>query len=49
MIYLLDTTIFSAMMRREPPVLVRCAALRVRDSVTLCTITRGETAALFAV
>jgi len=40
--YLLDTTAFSAMMRRDAKVYARVAALAPTDRVVVCTITRGE-------
>jgi len=42
MTYLLDTTTFSALMRRDARVLARAAALSPSDRAVLCTITRGE-------
>ena len=42
MIYLLDTTVFSALMRRDAKVRARIAALAPTDRVVICTITRGE-------
>jgi len=40
--YLLDTTTFSALMRRDTKVRARVAALAPTDRVAICTITRGE-------
>ena len=42
MTYLLDTTTFSALMRRDTKVRARVAALAPTDRVAICTITRGE-------
>ena len=42
MTYLLDTTMFSALMRRDAKVRARVAALAPTDRVVICTITRGE-------
>ena len=42
MIYLLDTTAFSALMRRATNVRTRLANLGSSDRVLICTITRGE-------
>lgn len=42
MIYLLDTTTFSALMRRDVNALVHLASLAAEDQVVICTITRGE-------
>ena len=42
MIYLLDTTAFSALMRRAPSVRARIANLSSNDRVLICAITRGE-------
>jgi predicted nucleic acid-binding protein len=41
-IYLLDTTVFSTLMRRDARVRARIAALAPTDRVVICTITRGE-------
>jgi predicted nucleic acid-binding protein len=41
-IYLLDTTAFSALMRRATNVRTRLANLGSSDRVLICTITRGE-------
>ena len=42
MTYLLDTTMFSALMRRDAKIRARVAALTPTDRVAICTITRGE-------
>lgn len=42
MTYLLDTTIFSALMRRDLRVQARAASLAPADRAIICTITRGE-------
>lgn len=42
MTYLLDTTIFSALMRRDLKVQFRAASLAPSDRAIICTITRGE-------
>ena len=42
MTYLLDTTLFSTLMRRDAKVRARVAALAPTDRVVICTITRGE-------
>lgn len=42
MIYLLDTTTFSALMRRDAKAQARVAALAPTDRTVVCTITRGE-------
>lgn len=42
MTYLLDTTAFSALMRRDVDALARLASLPTEDRVVICTITRGE-------
>ena len=42
MTYLLDTTTFSALMRRAPKVRARIANLSTGDRAVICTITRGE-------
>lgn len=42
MIYLLDTTAFSALMRHEARVRERVHGLDVADQAMICTITRGE-------
>ena len=42
MTYLLDTTAFSALMRRAPKVRARIADLSANDRAVICTITRGE-------
>ncbi len=42
MTYLLDTTVFSAMMRREPAIRGHIEMLAPADRVMICTITRGE-------
>jgi tRNA(fMet)-specific endonuclease VapC len=41
-IYLLDTTAFSALMRRAQNVRTRIANLSSNDRVLICAITRGE-------
>jgi predicted nucleic acid-binding protein len=41
-IYLLDTTAFSALMRRAPNVRARIESLSSNDRVFICAITRGE-------
>jgi len=40
--YLLDTTTFSALMRRDAKVRARVAALAPTDRAVICAITRGE-------
>jgi toxin FitB len=40
--YLWDTTMFSALMRRDAKVRARVAALAAADRIVICTITRGE-------
>jgi len=40
--YLLDTTAFSALMRRAPKVRARVTNLGANDLAVICTITRGE-------
>lgn len=42
MTYLFDTTIFSALMRRDLKVQFRAASLAPSDRAIICTITRGE-------
>lgn len=42
MIYLLDTTAFSALMRRNAKIRARMSALIPTDLLAVCTITRGE-------
>lgn len=42
MTYLLDTTAFSALMRREANIRARVATLAPTDRAMVCTITRGE-------
>ena len=42
MTYLLDTTAFSALMRREAKTHARLSALASTDRAVICTITRGE-------
>ncbi len=42
MTYLLDTTTFSALMRRAPKVRARIANLSTNDRAVICPITRGE-------
>lgn len=42
MTYLLDTTIFSGLMRRDLRVQARAASLAPADRAIICTITRGE-------
>lgn len=42
MIYLLDTTMFSAFMRRQAKIRTRIAAVVPTDNAAVCTITRGE-------
>ena len=42
MIYLLDTSAFSALMRRDAKIRARIANLNPNDQVAICTITRGE-------
>ena len=42
MTYLLDTTAFSALMRRDAGMRARFASLSPADRITICTITRGE-------
>ena len=42
MTYLWDTTMCSALMRRDAKVRARVAALTPADRVVVCTITRGE-------
>ena len=39
---MLDTTAFSALMRRAPKVQARIADLGANDRAVICTITRGE-------
>jgi tRNA(fMet)-specific endonuclease VapC len=41
-IYLLDTTTFSALMRRDAKALARLASLAATDQIVICMITRGE-------
>jgi len=40
--YILDTTAFSALMRRDDQMRVRMSSLSGVDLVAICTITRGE-------
>lgn len=40
--YLLDTSAFSALMREDPRVRKRLAALDPSDRVALCTVVQGE-------
>lgn len=42
MTYLLDTTAFSALMRRDAKIRARVAAITPTDHAVICTITRGE-------
>lgn len=42
MIYVLDTSAFSALMRRESRSQMRMNALLPNDQLAICTITRGE-------
>lgn len=42
MTYLLDTTAFSALMRRDAKSCARVAGLAPTDRIVVCTITRGE-------
>lgn len=42
MTYLLDTTAFSGLMRRDARIRARVAALASTDRAVVCTITRGE-------
>ena len=42
MTFLLDTTTFSALMRRDLRVQAKARALASTDSAVICTITRGE-------
>ena len=42
MIYLLDTTTFSALMRRDARVRGRLGVLTLEDRAVICTITRGK-------
>ena len=42
MTYLLDTTMFSALMRRQTKIRARIAAIAPTDHAAVCTITRGE-------
>ncbi len=42
MIYVLDTTAFSVLMRRDDQMRARMASLSGIDRVAICTITRGE-------
>ena len=41
-LYLLDTSIFSHLMRDDPAVRARIAALTEADRLTVCSIVRGE-------
>jgi predicted nucleic acid-binding protein len=40
--YLLDTTAFSSLMRRDAKIRTRITALAPTDRIVICTITRGE-------
>ena len=42
MIFLLDTTAFSDLMREEPRTQARVASLRAVDSVAICSVVSGE-------
>lgn len=42
MIYLLDTTAFSELMRRHPLLTTRLGNARFSDKVVICTIVKGE-------
>src|SRR5690349_6124834 len=42
MTHLLDTTTFSALMRRDARVRSRIAGLPANDEIVICTVTRGE-------
>lgn len=42
MTYLIETTTFSLLMRRNPPVRARVAALQPADRAVICPVTRGE-------
>ena len=42
MIYLLDTTALSGLMRRDAKIRARLAASAATDRIAVCTITRGE-------
>ena len=42
MTYLLDTTTFSALMRRDVRALARLASLPATELIVICTIVRGE-------
>ena len=42
MAYLLDTTAFSDLMREHPQVQARLTALSASETVSICTIVRGE-------
>jgi predicted nucleic acid-binding protein len=41
-IYLLDTTTFSDLMREQPRTQARVASLAATDSVAICSVVRGE-------
>ena len=40
--YILDTTTFSLMMKKDPKVLNKMASLSPTDRIVICTIVRGE-------